>query len=98
LRKFNWARNPFAVENPEIAPIPEEKNLESQKPCGDCTIYSSPLISVIIPTFNRWNYLERAISSVLNQTYLNIECIVIDDDSTTEEYKDEEKIKKIDKK
>ena len=38
-------------------------------------------ISVIIPTFNRLNYLERAIKSVLNQTISVDEIIVVDDGS-----------------
>ncbi len=39
-------------------------------------------ISVIIPTYNREVTLERAIKSVLDQTYKNFELIVIDDGST----------------
>jgi glycosyltransferase involved in cell wall biosynthesis len=41
-----------------------------------------PLISVVIPTYNRETYLEKAIYSVANQTYANIEIIIIDDGST----------------
>jgi glycosyltransferase involved in cell wall biosynthesis len=41
-----------------------------------------PLISVIIPTFNRINVVGNAIKSVLEQTYPNIEIIVVDDGST----------------
>lgn len=39
-------------------------------------------ISVIIPTFNRGNLIENSINSVLNQTYKNLEIIVVDDGST----------------
>jgi glycosyltransferase involved in cell wall biosynthesis len=40
-----------------------------------------PLVSCIIPTYNRAHIVGRAIQSVLNQTYKNIEVIVIDDGS-----------------
>lgn len=40
------------------------------------------LISVIIPTFNRRDKLFRSIKSVLDQTYSNIELIIVDDGST----------------
>ncbi|NLM44204.1 MAG: glycosyltransferase family 2 protein [Clostridiales bacterium] len=36
-------------------------------------------VSVIIPTYKRCQFIERAIDSVLNQTYKNIEVIVVDD-------------------
>ena len=42
---------------------------------------SQILVSAIITTHNRIELLKRAIDSVLNQTYKNIECIVIDDAS-----------------
>ncbi|GAA0469138.1 hypothetical protein GCM10008935_26210 [Alkalibacillus silvisoli] len=39
-------------------------------------------ICVIIPTYNRSNIIERTIQSVLNQSYPNIEIVVVDDNST----------------
>ena len=40
------------------------------------------MISVIIPSYNREDTIERSIQSVLNQTYSNFEIIVVDDGST----------------
>ena len=42
----------------------------------------SPLVSVIIPTFNAAGLLPATIASVLDQTYTNVEILVIDDGST----------------
>ncbi len=38
-----------------------------------------PLVSIIIPTYGRADMLDRAINSVLGQTYKNIEIIVVND-------------------
>ena len=38
-------------------------------------------ISVIIPTYNRENIIIKSLESILNQTYKNIEILVIDDNS-----------------
>ena len=41
-----------------------------------------PLVSVIIPTYNRKHVLTKAIQSVINQTYQSLELLIIDDGST----------------
>lgn len=41
-----------------------------------------PKASIIIPTYNRSRFLAEAIDSALNQTYSNVEVIVVDDGST----------------
>ncbi len=43
---------------------------------------SGPLVSVIIPTCNREAFLSEAIDSVIGQTYVNWELIIVDDRST----------------
>lgn len=44
---------------------------------------NNPLVSVVIPTYNRSAYLNETIESVVEQTYTNIEILVIDDGSKT---------------
>ena len=40
-----------------------------------------PKISIIIPVYNGENYLRESIESAINQTYKNIEIIVVNDGS-----------------
>ena len=42
---------------------------------------NSPLISIIIPTYNRAHLIGETLDSILLQTYPNWECIVVDDGS-----------------
>ena len=40
-----------------------------------------PLISVIVPIYNVEDYLDRCVDSIINQTYKNLEIILVDDGS-----------------
>jgi alpha-1,3-rhamnosyltransferase len=51
-----------------------------------------PLVTVIIATYNHGSYVEECIHSVLQQTYTNIELLVVDDGSKDDSV---ERIKKI---
>lgn len=42
----------------------------------------SPLVSVIIPIYNVYKYIDRGIKNLLSQSYKNIEIILVDDGST----------------
>lgn len=43
---------------------------------------TNPLVSVIIPCYNMAQYLPEAVESILNQTYQNIEIVIVNDGST----------------
>ena len=51
---------------------------------NNCTYW--PLISVYMPTKNRSTLLKKAINSVLNQDYANVELIIINDGSTDDTF------------
>lgn len=53
-------------------------------------------VSIVVPTYKRSDYLDRAILSLLNQSYQNIEIIVIDDNPEGTDYRKETE-KKIEK-
>ncbi|MBW7846175.1 MAG: glycosyltransferase family 2 protein, partial [Bacteroidia bacterium] len=43
---------------------------------------NNSLVSVVMPVYNAAPYLQKAVESILSQTYQNIELIIIDDGST----------------
>lgn len=54
-------------------------------------------ISIIIPVYNKEQYLESTLDSIINQSYRDIEIIVVDDGSTDSSINIIERYKKIDK-
>ena len=51
----------------------------------------APLVSVIIPTFNRWPMVGEAVESVLAQSFIGYELLVVDDGSTDDTVKELER-------
>lgn len=51
------------------------------------TNQKEPLVSVIMPVYNYESYVEEAIKSILEQTYKNIEFIIVDDHSPDDSWK-----------
>ncbi|HUW88490.1 MAG TPA: glycosyltransferase family 2 protein [Candidatus Paceibacterota bacterium] len=47
----------------------------------------SPKVSIIIPVYNKSQWIEETLNSVANQSYKDWECIIIDDGSTDESHK-----------
>ena len=45
-------------------------------------VSKNPLISVIVPVYNVEEYLKKCVDSIINQTYKNLEIILVDDGST----------------
>lgn len=60
------------------------------------TIYEKDLVSVIIPTYKRSEMLLRALDSILNQTYKNIEVLLVNDNEPDDEFSVEVR-KKVEK-
>ena len=58
---------------------------------------NKPLVSVIMPVYNAGDFLDPAISSILNQTYRNLELIIVNDASKDKSGKIIAKYQRLDK-
>ena len=58
--------------------------------------YGNELISIIVPVYNVEQYLEKCVDSIINQTYKNLEIILVDDGATDSSSKLCDKLAKID--
>ncbi|MEM0951862.1 MAG: glycosyltransferase [Cyanobacteria bacterium P01_H01_bin.74] len=74
--------------NPKLAEIDLKPDLE-KSPGQSSTFYQeiiqepfTPLVSVVLPVYNGQKTIGRAVQSVLNQSYTNLELLVVDDGST----------------
>lgn len=75
-RKFEQ----FFENNPEMRSVAYMKHIINRRRYKD--FVSDDLISVCMCTYNRACYLDNVISNILNQTYVNIEFVIVDDGST----------------
>ncbi|MGE5799190.1 MAG: glycosyltransferase, partial [Syntrophaceae bacterium] len=63
--------------NNSLQPVGEDRSREASRP-----VTNPPLVSVIVPTYNRPDQLVAALKSILAQTYRNVEIIVVNDCGT----------------
>ncbi|MGA2638981.1 glycosyltransferase family 2 protein, partial [Methylocella sp.] len=75
---MNFEPSSFLNTNEESLSARKEDGL------GDSMRAIRPLVSVIVTNYNYAAFLEQAVSSVMSQTYPNIECVIVDDRSTDE--------------
>jgi glycosyltransferase involved in cell wall biosynthesis len=89
---YCWRSTDSCISNSRVAEQKMYANMalsearqRLQKPLELRQITAMPIVSVVIPTFNRPDRLQQSIRSVLNQTYQNVEIIVVNDGGTPSE-------------
>ena len=76
---LNYHDIEFVPENNQYKQLYKE---EKQKLLSKIADYESKtLISIIVPIYNVENYLRQCLDSIMNQTYQNFECLLINDGS-----------------
>ena len=76
---LNYHDIKFVPENNQYKQLYEQ---EKQKLLSKIADYESKtLISIIVPIYNVENYLRQCLDSIMNQTYQNFECLLINDGS-----------------
>ena len=76
---LNYHDIEFVPENNQYKQLYEQ---EKQKLLSKIADYESKtLISIIVPIYNVENYLRQCLDSIMNQTYQNFECLLINDGS-----------------
>ena len=84
--QFAWVN--FALAKDALQPISYRSGDKERFDLVECEISltdyidDGPLVSVLLPAYNSANWLPTAIDSLLNQTWKNIEILVVDDQST----------------
>ena len=83
---FSSAHIHFPLANPRAARLVGRCEVSSRFvfPSSKLSMRAPPLVSVVLPTYNRARLLRRAAGSVLAQTHRNFELLVVDDASTND--------------
>ncbi len=68
-------------KKPQMGSLSDQWRMSAQRPVPADNV-PSPLISVVIPTYNSAQYLPETIESILSQSWQDFEIIIVDDGST----------------
>ncbi len=95
LKHINDYIKQFNIEPIKLSPNGKTKFHRIYAECN-YEITDGPLVTVIMPAYNAQNYIGHSVDSILNQTWENIELIIIDDCSSDNTWSLLEKLSKKD--